>query len=102
MTQQRFQLVAEIISDDPAAIEPPLRQLAQGKITETADGFHVEATMTGNIARDLSRQLLSTVRRAQRRTRLRAESTAAGVTHRFFDYVPKGTRPANNSPEPSE
>jgi hypothetical protein len=54
--------------------------------------------MTGNSARDLNRQLLSTLRR----TRLRAEWTAAGVTHRFFDYVPKGTRPANNSPEPSE
>jgi hypothetical protein len=51
-----------------------------------ADGFHVEATMTGNSARDLNRQLLSTLRR----TRLRAEWTAAGVTHRFFDYVPRG------------
>jgi hypothetical protein len=30
---------------------------------------------------------------------LRAERTAAGVTHRFFDYVPKGTRRA--SPEQS-
>jgi hypothetical protein len=58
--------------------------------------------MTGNSARDLSRQLLSTLRRAQRRTRLRAEWTAAGVTHRFFDYVPKRTRPENNSTEPSE
>jgi hypothetical protein len=60
MTEQRFQLVAEIGSDDPAAIEPPLRQLAPEKITETAAGFHVEATMTGNSARDLNRELLST------------------------------------------
>jgi hypothetical protein len=28
MPEQRFRLVADISSDDPAAIEPPLRQLA--------------------------------------------------------------------------
>ena len=86
----------------PRRSSHPCASQHKEKTTETAEGFHVEATMTDNSARDLNRQPHSTVRRAQRRTRLRAESTAAGVTHRFFDYVPKGTRPANNSPEPSE
>jgi len=38
--------------------------------------------------------LLSALRRVERRTRLRAEWTANGETHRFFDYVPNGSRPA--------
>jgi hypothetical protein len=64
-----------------------------GSITETTAGSDVEATMTGPNARDLNRSLLSALRRVERRTRLRAEYTAGGVTERFFDYVPKGTLP---------
>ncbi|HEY4894703.1 MAG TPA: hypothetical protein VII01_01320 [Solirubrobacteraceae bacterium] len=102
MTEQRFGLVADVSSDDPAAIEPLLRQLAQGQITKTANGFHLEASMTGESARDLNRRLLSALRRVERRTRLPAEWTSAGVTHRFFDYIPKGTRPATDPSAPSE
>ena len=94
MTEQCFQLVAEVSSDNPAVIESLLRQLLQGEITKMADGFHIQASMSGASARDLNRRLLSALRRVQQLTRLRAEWTSAGVTHRFFDYVPKGTRPA--------
>jgi len=92
-----------VSSDDPAAIEQVLREHVQGQITRLADGFHIEAEMHGSSARDLNRMLLSTLRAAHRKTRLRSEWTSAGVTsewtsagvtHRFFDYVPKGTRPA--------
>jgi hypothetical protein len=100
MAQSDFSLVADVSSDDPAAIEPVLRQLISGSITPIASGFHIEATMTGATARDLNRSLLSALRRAERRTRLRAEWTAAGQTERFFDYVPKETRPPG-SPRPS-
>jgi hypothetical protein len=88
----RFHLVADVSSDNPAAIRPVLEQLVQGTITEGAKGFHVEGVMGGTDAQDLNRELLSALRRAERRTRLRAEWTAEGTTHRFFDYVPKGTR----------
>jgi len=94
MADADFLLVADVSSDDPAAIEPVLRQLAGATVTEITSGFHVEATMTGPSARDLNRSLLSTLRRAERRTRLRAEWTGGGLTERFFDYVPKGSRPA--------
>jgi hypothetical protein len=97
MAEECFQLVADVSSDDPAAIGAILRDLLPGSITETADGFHIEASMTGTSARDLNRNLLSVLRRVERRTRLRAEWTAAGITHRFFDYVPKGTRPSTDS-----
>jgi hypothetical protein len=89
-----FTLVADASSDDPAAIEPILRQLTSGEIVATKDGFHVEATMEGESARELNRSLLSALRRAERRTRLRSAWTGEGVTERFFDYVSKGSRAA--------
>lgn len=94
MTEQSFYLVADVSSDDPAAIEQVLRNHVQGQITRLADGFHVEAEMHGSSARELNRMLLSALRVAHRKTRLRSEWTSAGVTHRFFDYVPKETRSA--------
>ncbi|MGH3152044.1 MAG: hypothetical protein ACRDOB_15155 [Streptosporangiaceae bacterium] len=51
--------------------------------------------MDGQDARDVNRQLLSALRRAERRTRLRAEWTAEGITYRFFDYVPRATHTAS-------
>ena len=92
MVMRRFELVADVSSADPAAIEPLLRRLLDGEITATADGFHVVATLAGESARDLNRGVLSALRTVERRTRLRAAWTAGAVTERFFDYVPKGTR----------
>ncbi|MGD0862859.1 MAG: hypothetical protein ABSA21_08855 [Candidatus Limnocylindrales bacterium] len=92
MSTHLFDLVADVSSADPAAIEPVLRRLVGAEITSTADGFHVVATLSGESARDLNRSLLSELRGLERRTRLRASWTADGLTERFFDYVPKGTR----------
>jgi hypothetical protein len=89
-----FDLVADVRSADPAAIEAVLRRLVGGEVTATVDGFHLVATLSGESARDLNRSLLSALRRVERRTRLRAAWTAGGVTERFFDYVSKGTRSA--------
>jgi len=49
--------------------------------------------MDGTDARDVNRRLLSALRQAEKKTRLRAEWTSDGHIHRFFDYVPKSTRP---------
>src|ERR1035437_4033534 len=57
--------------------------------------LHVDCWMEGTDSRELNRELLSSLRRVERRTRLRSEWTVNGVTDRFFDYVPKGTRPAS-------
>ena len=76
------------------AIGNLLKELVDGTVISTPDGFHVDGSMRGNDARELNRFLLSALRRVERRTRLRAEWTANGETGRFFDYVPKGTRPA--------
>ena len=94
MSEADFHLVADVSSDDLPAIEPVLRQVVSQGVARTSSGFHLDATMTGPSARDLNRSLLSALRRAERRTRLRAEWTSGGVTERFFDYAPKGTRSA--------
>lgn len=86
-----YELLADIRTADPGAVEPVLRRLVDGEITPTQGGFHVLATLAGESARDLNRTFLSALRAVERRTSLRARWTADGVTERFFDYVPKGT-----------
>jgi len=90
MPEQPFQLVADVSSDDPTAVEPVLRAITGLKVTPLPEGFHIEGTMVGESARDLNRALLSALRRAERRTRLRSLWTRDDATFRFFDYVPKG------------
>jgi hypothetical protein len=94
LVQRRFKLSARISSDSPSAVRAVLEQFLGGKasVKVTDEGFVVEAELTGESARDLNRMLLSQMRKAERRTRLRAEWTADGVTERFFDYVPKGKK----------
>jgi hypothetical protein len=90
---QRVRLVAEVSSDRLEAVRPVLEQLIQGTVSATPSGLHVEGWMLGAEPRELNRQLLSALRRVERKTRLRAEWDSGGVTHRFFDYVLKSSRP---------
>jgi len=90
----QFSVVADVSSDDLAAVRPVLHQVIQGAVvTDVQNGLHVQGVMEGTDARTVNRTLLSALRRAERRTRLRAEWVADGQIHRFFDYVPKSTRP---------
>jgi hypothetical protein len=91
----RFSLTGEVSSDDLDAVRPVLTQtVGNASVTPTTDGLHVEGVMEGADAREVNRRLLSALRRAEKRTRLRAEWTGGGSVYRFFDYVPKSTRPA--------
>lgn len=94
MAARRFVLRARVSTDNPAAVRPVLERWVRGGTVRAGDAkgeFEVDAEMEGTSARDLNRSLLSELRRAEKRTRLRAEWTCEGVTERFFDYVPKGT-----------
>ncbi len=54
------------------------------------DEFVIETEMQGSNAKELNRPLLSALRKAEKKTRLRAEWTSDdGSTLRFFDYVLK-------------
>jgi hypothetical protein len=94
LVQRTFKLSARISSDNPSAIKTVLREFVGGKgsVKAIEEGFEIEAGLTGKSARDLNRTLLSQLRKAEHRTRLRAEWTSNGVTERFFDYVPKGKK----------
>jgi hypothetical protein len=96
MPKKTFKLMATVSSDTPAAIRAPLERVlgSKAKIEPTDDGFKIEVVLAGVSAKDLNRQLLSEMRRAEKKTRLRAEWTSGGVTEKFFDYVPKGTKEA--------
>jgi len=94
---KKFRLSARINSDNPSSIEPILGRLIGGKgtIKSIEGGFEVEADLEGESARDLNRMLLSEMRRAEKRTRIRAEWTSGNTIEKFFDYVSKGTRKLN-------
>ncbi|MGO9027945.1 MAG: hypothetical protein ACLQOZ_04850 [Acidimicrobiales bacterium] len=96
MATDRVHLVGTVSTDARAAIGPVLKGLVNGAVTETPDGFDVDGWQEGTDPRELNRQLLSALRRVERRTRLRSEWTFDDVTYRFFDYALKGTRPASS------
>ncbi len=91
MLDKSFRLVARVSSSNPQAIRPVLENLiTNGSVTEVGEEFLVEAEMKGESAKELNSFLLSSLRRAEKRTRLRAEWTSEdGITQRFFDYVLK-------------
>jgi len=64
----------------------------KGSVKKEGDEFVIVTEMHGSNARELNRSLLSALRRAEKKTRLRAEWTSDdGTTLRFFDYVLKKT-----------
>ncbi|MGD0589047.1 MAG: hypothetical protein ABSA63_09710 [Thermoplasmata archaeon] len=100
MPEQRFHLHARVSTENPAAIRPILERLFSARsITRSEDPheFVVEGHLDGPGARDLNRSLLTSLRQAEKRTRLRSEWTCGGTTERFFDYVHKGTTVAPTS-----
>ena len=93
MVNKRFRLTARVSSSSPQAIKPILQRfITKGSVKKEDDEFVIEAEMQGSNAKELNRSLLSALRRAEKKTRLRAEWTSAdGTTLRFFDYVLKKT-----------
>jgi hypothetical protein len=91
MTKMRFSIVASINTENPEAVRPVLERLVRkGRVTQMGEKeFRIEAEMEGEDAKELNRSLLSDLRRAARRTRLRADWTCGETTERFFDYVLK-------------
>jgi hypothetical protein len=93
VANKHFRVVARVSTANLQAIKPVLQQLVRtGHVKEAKDEFIVDAEMAGDSAKELNRSLLSALRRAEKKTRLRAEWTSAdGATEKFFDYVLKKT-----------
>lgn len=96
MPEKKFTLKANVSSANPSAVKPVLERAigGNGSIKATGDGFDVNAELKGESSKDLNRMLLSELRRAEKKTRLRAEWTSEGITEKYFDYVLKQTRKA--------
>lgn len=92
----RLKLSARVSSDAPAAVLPVLKAHLPGAgVRRDGADFIVTAALDGPDAKTVNRDLLSALRRAEKRTRLRAEWTGPdGTTWRCFDYVLKKTLPA--------
>jgi hypothetical protein len=93
VASEHFRVVARVSSSNLRAVKPILKQLIKtGSVKEAKGEFIVEAEMAGESAKELNRSLLSALRRAEKKTRLRAEWTSDdGTTQKFFDYVLKKT-----------
>ncbi len=93
--KKSFKLSARINSSNPRAVLPVLENLIGGKgsvrkAEEESGGFIVNAKMHGRNAKELNRMLLSALRKAEKKTTLRAEWTSPdNITERYFDYVLK-------------
>ena len=93
MPKNTFRLTARISTENLKAIKAVLEELVpKESIASTDEGFLVKATMQGESARELNKNLLSALRRVERKTSLHAEWTSGNTTERFFDYVPKGSQ----------
>jgi len=92
-SSKKFELTARVNSSNPKAIEPVLKKFFEknGNVTREGEDFVVKAKLTGASAKDLNRDLLSELRRTEKKTRLRAEWSNEKTTQRFFDYVLKKT-----------
>ncbi len=86
-----FRVSARVSSEDPRAARRLLdERFPQGSVRIEGSDLVLEAEAVGETAKDLNRDLLSALRRIEKRTRLRAEWTSDdGTTERFFDYVLK-------------
>jgi hypothetical protein len=88
MGSKHLALSVGVSSDNPEAIEPVLKKLLpRASIRMEGNEFVVKAEMDGDDVKESNRALLSALRKAEKRTRLRAEWTSEdGTTYRFFDY----------------
>ena len=93
MAPKDFRLVARVSSSNPKSIKAALeRAITKGSVKDAKGELVVEAEMRGDSAKELNRSLLSSLRKVEKKTRLRAEWTSDdGTTQRFFDYVLKKT-----------
>ncbi len=94
MPEKKIKLTANVSSANPSAIKPVLERIvgSNGTIKPASDGFDVNAEFKGECSKDLNRMLLSELRRAEKKTRLRSEWTCEGTVEKYFDYVLKQTR----------
>ena len=91
MAQTTYRLSARVSSESPRAARSVLHALfPAASIRDDQGELVVEAELAGESPKELNRSLLSALRRAEKKTRLRSQWTAPdGTVERYFDYVLK-------------
>lgn len=86
-----FELRASVSSENLSAVLPVVQKIVgqNGSVEMTDNTIEVIATLSGEDSKDLNRELLSALRRVEKRTRLRAEWISNDEVERYFDYVLK-------------
>lgn len=94
MGSKRFELKATVSSDNLSAVKSAIEEFIgdAGSVSDTEEGLEIKASLEGESAKDLNRELLSRMRRIEKKTRIRSEWSFEGTTERFFDYVSKSTK----------
>ena len=97
MPEKKCKLSGRVSSATPSAIKPVLERMIgnNGSIKPTADGFEINAEFKGESARDLNRMLLSELRKAEKKTRIRSEWISEDTIEKFFDYSLRQTKKIN-------
>jgi len=105
MGRQSFTLYARVDTNSPDGVRRVLRDLIGVGAFEQGEKpgeFVVRRKVEGESAKDLNRELLSALRRVERKTILRAEWTARdGTVYSFFDYVLKKESKASSAGGPA-
>lgn len=93
MADSVFRVKAKIRSARPAATRAALEEMfgleAVSASEERADELILEAETEGGSMKSLNRNLLSALRRVEKRTTVRAEWEGKTGRERYFDYVLK-------------
>jgi len=94
LQEKKFKLSATVSSANPSAVKPVLERIvgSNGTAKPTSDGFEVNAVFKVENARDLNRVLLTELRKAEKKTRLRSEWASEDTAEKFFDYALKQTK----------
>jgi len=92
LTTKPFTLKATVSSDNPSAVKTVIEKFigTTGTVSQKADALEISAVLGGESARELNKALLSEMRRAEKKTRIRSEWSSGDTVESFFDYVPKG------------
>ncbi len=89
MSIRIYKLKAQTSSNNPQSVLQVLKRflIRKGDVVLNGELIEVNAELEGESAKDLSRILLSEMRKIEKKTRLRTEWTSDNITERFFDYV---------------
>ena len=96
MADNRFHVIAIVGTDNPKEVHPILKDFIAGRgsikevdVSEMTHGkngeFLVQADLEGETSKALNKELLSALRKVEKRTSLRSSWNSGKITEHYFD-----------------